>query len=48
MEEATHTLDCDLREKKLSEQVVPYSDKCFCEVAVEWLAATDQVRNLFL
>ena len=46
-EEAMHTLDHDLWEKKLSEQVVPYSDKLFCCVVVEWLMATDQVRNLF-
>jgi hypothetical protein len=48
MEEATYTLDHDLREKKLSERVIPYSDKLFCQIAVEWVAATDQVRNLFL
>ena len=42
------TLDRDLREKKFSEQVIPYSDKVFCRAAVEWLTATDQVRNSFL
>ena len=46
-EEATCTLDCDLREKKLSEWIVPYSDKLFCRAAVEWLVATDQVRISF-
>jgi len=46
-EEATRTLDRDLREKKFSERVVPYSDKLFRRAAVEWLVATDQVRNLF-
>jgi hypothetical protein len=47
-EEVTHTLDRDLREKKISEQVVPYSDKGFHRVAVEWLVAMDQVGNLIL
>src|SRR5271155_3468336 len=47
-EEATHTLDHDLREKKLSERVIPYSDKLFHRAAIEWLAATDQLRNSFL
>ncbi|KAF8236117.1 hypothetical protein L208DRAFT_1073764, partial [Tricholoma matsutake] len=32
-EKATCTLDHDLIEKKLSEQVVPYLDKLFCRVA---------------
>lgn len=45
-EEATRTLDRDLREKKPSEWVVPYSDKLFRQAAVEWLVATDQVKNL--
>ena len=48
VEEATRTLDRDLREKKLSEQVIPYSDKLFCRAAIEWLVVTDQVRNSFL
>jgi hypothetical protein len=48
VEEATRTLDCDLREKKLSERVIPYSDKLFHRAAIEWLMATDQVRNSFL
>ena len=47
-EEVSRTLDCDLREKKLSERVVAYSDKLFRRVAIEWLAATDQVGNSFL
>ena len=48
MEEVTHTLDCDLKEKKISEQVVPYSHKIFHCVAVEWLVAMDQVGNSIL
>ncbi|KAF8227910.1 hypothetical protein L208DRAFT_1130710, partial [Tricholoma matsutake] len=43
VEEATRTLDRDLREKKLSEQVIPYSDKLFRRAAIEWLVATDQL-----
>lgn len=47
-EEVTRTLDGDLREKNPSEQVVPYSDKLLCQIAVKWLAAMDQVSNMFL
>jgi hypothetical protein len=39
----TRTLDRDLREKKLTERVVPYSDKTFHQAAIEWLVASDQV-----
>ena len=42
-EEATHTLDRDLVERKLSERVVSYLNKLFRQAAVEWLVATDQV-----
>jgi uncharacterized protein with PIN domain len=38
------TLDCDLREKKVMERVILYSDKSFHQAAIEWLVATDQVR----
>ena len=48
MEEVTHTLDHDLREKKISEKVVPYSHRIFRRAAVEWLVATDQVGNFIL
>ena len=44
---ATRTLDRDLGEKKLLKQIIPYSDKLLRRVAVEWLVATDQVRNPF-
>ena len=40
----TRTLDCDLKEKKIAERIVPYSDKTFCRTVIEWLVATDQVR----
>ena len=46
-EEVTRTLDRNLREKKPHEQVIPYSDKLFHQIVVEWLAATDQVTNSF-
>ena len=39
----TRTLDRDLKEKKLGEQVVKYTDKAFRQAALEWLVATDQV-----
>ncbi|KAI9513067.1 hypothetical protein F5148DRAFT_972528 [Russula earlei] len=42
-EEATHTLEHDLREKPHSERVIPYSDKLFPHAAIEWLVATDQL-----
>lgn len=48
VEEATRTLDCDLIERSPLERVIPYSNKLFRQVAVEWLAAMDQVRNIFL
>ena len=47
-EEVTQTLDRDLREKKIPERAVIYSDKLFRRAAVEWLVATDQVSNLSL
>jgi hypothetical protein len=34
-------------EDKQYEQTVIYSDKLFCQAVVEWLVATDQVRNSF-
>ena len=39
------TLDQDLKEIEVPERIVPYSDRVFRQVAVEWLAATDQVSN---
>ena len=38
-------LDGHLKEIPKSEPVKPYSDSIFQEAAVEWLIATDQVRN---
>jgi hypothetical protein len=43
---ATRTLDRDLKERKLSECVVPYTDKAFRVAAIEWLISTDQVTCL--
>jgi hypothetical protein len=40
----TRTLDRDLKEKKITDRVVPYSDKVFRRAAIEWLVSTDQVR----
>ena len=45
-EEVTRTLDHDLREKKLTERILPYTDKAFRQAAIEWLVATDQVGCL--
>lgn len=42
---AQRTLDQDLKEIEVPERIVPYSDRVFRQVAVEWLAATDQVSN---
>jgi hypothetical protein len=38
--------NCDLKERKLSECVVPYTDKAFRAAAIEWLISTDQVTCL--
>jgi len=43
-ERAQQTINSHLTERKLAEQVVPYSDKLFKWAAIEWLVATDQVR----
>jgi hypothetical protein len=45
-EHATRTLDRDLKEKKLKDRVVPYTDKAFRQAAIEWLVATDQVSQI--
>jgi hypothetical protein len=37
------TLDEHLREKPPVERVIPYSDKLFREMGIEWLISTDQV-----
>jgi hypothetical protein len=42
-EQFTRTLDRDLTERKLTEHVLPYTDKNFRQAAIEWLVATDQV-----
>ena len=39
----TWTLDHDLQEKKLTEWVVPYTDKTFHQAVIEWLVTSDQV-----
>jgi hypothetical protein len=46
-EQATRTLDDDVVEMPPSEQIIPYSDKLFRRVALQWLVATDQVCNVF-
>jgi len=48
MELVTRTLDQDLKEKKIAEQAVPYSDNAFRRAAIEWLVATDQVWSTSL
>ena len=40
LKESQQRLDPHLRER---EPVIPYLDTCFCEAAIEWLVATDQV-----
>jgi hypothetical protein len=40
------TITSHLTERKIAEQVVPYSDKLFKKAATEWLVATDQVPLL--
>ena len=41
-ETVTRTLDRDLRERKLANRVLLYSNKLFQQAAIEWLVATDQ------
>ncbi|KAG6883266.1 hypothetical protein C0992_009256, partial [Termitomyces sp. T32_za158] len=41
-EHVVRTLDQDLKEKKLNERVIKYTDKAFHQAAIEWLVATDQ------
>ena len=36
-------LDGHLQEVSHKERIVPYTDALFCEAAIEWLVATDQV-----
>lgn len=48
MELVTWTLDQDLKEKKIAEQAVPYSDSTFYQAAIEWLVATDQAWSTSL
>ena len=43
----TRTLDGDLREKKGTAHVIPYSNRLFRQVAVEWLVTTDQVSIMY-
>lgn len=47
-EYATRTLDHDLKEKKIKDWVVPYSDKSFNHAMIEWLVATDQVSKILV
>lgn len=41
---AQRTINSHLVEAKLADKVLPYSDQCFRQAAIEWLIATDQVR----
>ena len=43
-EHAQQTINAHLTERKLAEQVVPYSDKQFKKATIQWLVSTDQVR----
>jgi len=42
----TQTLNHDLREWNLSEQVVPYTNKLVCQAVIEWLVATNPIAPL--
>ena len=44
-ERAQQAIDSHLTECKLADWVIPYSDKLFKKAAIEWLVATDQVRQ---
>jgi hypothetical protein len=43
-EQAQHTINTHLVERKLTDRVLPYSDKAFRTAAIQWLVSTDQVR----
>ena len=43
-ERAQQAINSHLAECKLTERIVPYSDKLFKKAAIEWLMATDQVH----
>jgi hypothetical protein len=45
---ANQTLDNHLKEKKLSDCIVAYSDKVFRQATIEWLVITDQVCATFI
>jgi hypothetical protein len=47
-ERAQHTIDSHLTERKLTDRILPYSDKTFRKAAIEWLIATDQASRLFV
>ncbi|KAG2353316.1 hypothetical protein BDR07DRAFT_1309955, partial [Suillus spraguei] len=40
--QAQQTINAHLTECKLSEHMIPYTDKLFKKAAIEWLIATDQ------
>ncbi|KAG1831125.1 hypothetical protein EV424DRAFT_1314869 [Suillus variegatus] len=40
--QAQQTINVHLTEHKLSERVIPYTNKLFKKAAIEWLVATDQ------
>jgi hypothetical protein len=42
-EQAQHTINTYLMERKLTDRVLPYSDKAFMTAAIQWLVSTDQV-----
>ena len=41
-------LDPHLWEKPQRERIILYTDKLFCDAAIEWLVSTDQVHKLLL
>jgi hypothetical protein len=45
-EQAQHTINTYLMERKLTDRVLPYSDKAFMTAAIQWLVSTDQVCGL--
>jgi hypothetical protein len=42
-EQARHTIDTHLVERKQADHVLPYTDQTFKKAAIEWLVSTNQV-----
>lgn len=44
-EQAQHTIDSHLVERKAADRILPYTDQTFKKAAIEWLISTNQVSK---